>query len=429
MGSMSWTDDTRCLYCEGRLPLYRKITHGQFCSSAHRKAYWQEQERLAVERLHQTHHSLRAYRSQAQADAPEPEPVPMVVAAPPELQPIPLLEAPEAIPAVLSLLAPELLPSSGSSPALIAPNPVVYEIPWQPLPPSSVVKVPETSAFPEGHPVAGWARLAPQPWTSQSVLGESGGVEESAVALSHPQSANPAVRIQAGGIVELPLTLGRKAPGTVAPIGSSLQALTIELPPVIDVAFEVQPQSDVLIQLLDQQIPRPDRLHALSQFAAHQSELPIAGSLQEQFDAPASTILPVAALSPVVPDHHLSVAAMLALPARVEPSLGNIVSQAAISEIPVIPQGIGISVVATPAVEQSAYQVGTAGLESLPSRLLKPAQGVFAQATDLTALDLSTGVSSDIVFPSFVPGPKATAVPLPTGILPLTFSKRKVDAP
>src|SRR5579872_7489553 len=60
---MPWSEDTRCLYCEGRLPLYRKITHGQFCSSAHRKAYWQEHERLAVERLHQTHSSLRSYRS------------------------------------------------------------------------------------------------------------------------------------------------------------------------------------------------------------------------------------------------------------------------------------------------------------------------------------------------------------------------------
>jgi hypothetical protein len=76
MGSMSWTDDTRCLYCDGRLPLYKKITHGQFCSTAHRKAYWQEQERLAVERLHQTHHSLRAYRPAGSVEAvlglPEP---------------------------------------------------------------------------------------------------------------------------------------------------------------------------------------------------------------------------------------------------------------------------------------------------------------------------------------------------------------------
>lgn len=68
-GSMSWADDIRCLYCDGKLPLYRKITNGQFCSTAHRKAYWQEQERLAVERLHQTHSSLSAYRPQGSVEA------------------------------------------------------------------------------------------------------------------------------------------------------------------------------------------------------------------------------------------------------------------------------------------------------------------------------------------------------------------------
>ena len=62
MGTMSWSDDTRCLYCEGKLPLYRKVTHGQFCSSAHRKSYWQEQERLALERLQQSHIALSSNR-------------------------------------------------------------------------------------------------------------------------------------------------------------------------------------------------------------------------------------------------------------------------------------------------------------------------------------------------------------------------------
>ncbi len=65
--SMSWSDDMRCLFCDGKLPLYRKITSGQFCSAKHRNAYWKEQERLAVERLSQTHDSLRAYRP-AEAD-------------------------------------------------------------------------------------------------------------------------------------------------------------------------------------------------------------------------------------------------------------------------------------------------------------------------------------------------------------------------
>ncbi len=82
---MSWSDDIRCLYCDGRLPLYRKITNGQFCSSAHRKAYWQEHERLAVERLHQTHDRLRAYRPPGAVEAIlGSENVPDEVAAAPE---------------------------------------------------------------------------------------------------------------------------------------------------------------------------------------------------------------------------------------------------------------------------------------------------------------------------------------------------------
>src|SRR5579864_5150330 len=62
---MSWSDDMRCLHCDGKLPLYRKITNGQFCSASHRRAYWKEQERLAVERLSQTHDTLRAYHPPA----------------------------------------------------------------------------------------------------------------------------------------------------------------------------------------------------------------------------------------------------------------------------------------------------------------------------------------------------------------------------
>lgn len=91
---MSWADDIRCLYCDGRLPLYRKITNGQFCSAAHRKAYWQEQERLAVERLHQTHDSLRAYKPRDPVEAilgPEP---PAAEVAPVVVQPDPQPERP-----------------------------------------------------------------------------------------------------------------------------------------------------------------------------------------------------------------------------------------------------------------------------------------------------------------------------------------------
>ena len=64
---MAWSGNLRCLHCDGKLPLYRKLTSGQFCSKAHSDAYWQEQQRLAVERLHQTHDSLRAYRAPAES--------------------------------------------------------------------------------------------------------------------------------------------------------------------------------------------------------------------------------------------------------------------------------------------------------------------------------------------------------------------------
>src|SRR6266404_1411408 len=104
-GSMSWADDIRCLYCDGRLPLYRKITNGQFCNAAHRKAYWQEQERLAVERLQQTHDSLRVFRPQGTVEQILGYP-----AAAPEI-------APDAVPELGRLMPPRLLPRPDASPA------------------------------------------------------------------------------------------------------------------------------------------------------------------------------------------------------------------------------------------------------------------------------------------------------------------------
>jgi hypothetical protein len=122
---MSWSDDIRCLYCDGRLPLYRKITHGQFCSSAHRKEYWKEQERLALERLHQTHHSLRAFHSPAADPVVEPlvrraEPLPAA-----ETQPAPV---DQPVPAITGALPPIVEPAVDVAPELIAADPLEYEI-------------------------------------------------------------------------------------------------------------------------------------------------------------------------------------------------------------------------------------------------------------------------------------------------------------
>jgi hypothetical protein len=106
---MSWSSDIRCLYCDGKLPLYRKITSGQFCSAAHRKLYWAEQERLGVERLHETHDSLRAFRPKEAVEAILGYPMP------------------EPAPPLSGIITPRVAPKSNESPSLVAADPFCYE--------------------------------------------------------------------------------------------------------------------------------------------------------------------------------------------------------------------------------------------------------------------------------------------------------------
>ena len=110
MDSMSWSDDMRCLYCDGKLPLYRKITHGQFCSTSHRKAYWQEQERLAIERLHQTHTTIREFRSTVP---------PELILGPPRTEETPLRGF---------VPAPEIYAQPNGAPRMIFADPLAYEM-------------------------------------------------------------------------------------------------------------------------------------------------------------------------------------------------------------------------------------------------------------------------------------------------------------
>jgi hypothetical protein len=110
---MSWVDDIRCLHCDGKLPLYRKITNGQFCNTAHRKAYWQEQERLAVERLMETHDSLRAYRA--------PGVVQQILG---QADMSPEIEAP----VLRRRIKPRLLPKAVRRAEIVAADPLAYEI-------------------------------------------------------------------------------------------------------------------------------------------------------------------------------------------------------------------------------------------------------------------------------------------------------------
>jgi hypothetical protein len=120
---MSWSDDMRCLYCDGKLPLYRKITHGQFCSTAHRKAYWQKQEQLAIERLHQTHNSLRAYRV--------PGPVESILGPTP----------PDTVPELSGFASPAYGHRYASQPAEVVADLFAFESEARPVEPSLALAI------------------------------------------------------------------------------------------------------------------------------------------------------------------------------------------------------------------------------------------------------------------------------------------------
>jgi len=158
---MAWADEARCLHCNGKLPLFRKLRNGQFCSAQHEKEYWAEQERLAVEVLHRTHDVLMAYKPLDDVEliigpavdwhgtaTPEPPRVqaPQVSAAqnipPAELsspepdsresaRPEPAIS--EAIPAEIagflqSVQPEQCAPIWGGSPAMFVEDPSPYEV-------------------------------------------------------------------------------------------------------------------------------------------------------------------------------------------------------------------------------------------------------------------------------------------------------------
>ncbi|MEO8025598.1 MAG: hypothetical protein ABI823_03965 [Bryobacteraceae bacterium] len=158
---MSWGDDVRCLYCDGRLPLYRKLTDGQFCSASHRKAYWLEQQRLGVERLQSTQtFRVAAYASEllqaedgadrGHASSPEPgslvtvrEPVATLAISNPApkgrsvaIEPALLVNPPASDNGMPQPgLVPFVLRAVSGSRAMLAADPMEYEISPIPLNP------------------------------------------------------------------------------------------------------------------------------------------------------------------------------------------------------------------------------------------------------------------------------------------------------
>jgi hypothetical protein len=234
---MSWSSDIRCLYCDGRLPLYRKITSGQFCSTAHRKLYWQEQERLGVERLHQTHDSLRAVRPK--------EGVQAILGPPPS-----------------GIIAPPVGPKYLESPAVLAADPYSYE---SDLAPQSPLWAPGVEA---PVPAAGFLEfLRPQPkWPTDRLEMPEPNPLSAVGKIRIPLRAAVALiaDVRAAGVTKIPIE-PRNSKGA-----SRVEALFTTMLPTRDMARTVTPQGfpEVPAEPEEEQIPFAKKLMALAAFAA-----------------------------------------------------------------------------------------------------------------------------------------------------------------
>src|SRR6185369_1276968 len=168
-----------------------------------------------------------------------------------------------------------------------------------------------------------------------------------------PWSQAAAVGMGTAGRVGLPPAVAFEGRRTAAPVESSLQVLSMQPAPATDVVLGFRPQSDVLVELLDQQMPRPDRLHLLSQFAARQSAWILAGPPPTQLEGFSGTAahatLPASALPVFAPGYRLPVPGMQELRADLQPAPGNVLTSVAISEIAATAH-TGISDVTMPAV-------------------------------------------------------------------------------
>jgi hypothetical protein len=346
------------------------------------------------------------------------------------LYPIPDMgEPPMAASELLSLLTPDFSGLGGGSPEVVAADPLEYDTTPAPRQPSSLASQSLTNALPEGPPIAIWSYVGPQASNVKETPGASSVAGGSELEFCHPRSGQPEVGMRAAGSVALPHPVALEARRIPAK-ESRLQVLAMEAAPVTSVKLEVPIDSDVLLQLLDQQMPQLDRLYALGQFAAHQSSgalaLPPPQQVMSRGDA-ITMLMPAAAAGPVTDDYHLvSSTDMLPLYAAVMPVPGTLVSKTAISEIAIRPEAVTSAIL--PAAG-SIHQMGMAVLQSLRSNLSRPAQAGFAHpAAGSMAFDLGTGVSSDVIYPRLGSVVAVLEARLFDRVLPLTFAKKRKAA-
>jgi len=245
---MSWVSDVRCLYCDGKLPLYRKITNGQFCSTPHRKLYWQEQERLAVERLHQTHDSLRAIR-------------------PPEGVQAILGTVVEEIPAPSGIIQPVVTAKFDESLSRTAGDAYAYDSEIHPRTPFWAPQIATPSEVEPPAPLAEFIRVYALPqaqWPADRLEAAEPNALEAGCLVRLPLSPPPSKTrdVVAARIVKIPIEPQRyqSAP--------RLEAVNSLLQPYRDLSLTATPQGGVLAAAPEQDyVPRAETPMALAKFA------------------------------------------------------------------------------------------------------------------------------------------------------------------
>jgi hypothetical protein len=268
MGMMPWADDTRCLYCDGKLPLYRKLTQGQFCSKAHQTAYWQEQERLAVERLHQTHDALKAYRP------PEPieailGPLPLPAFPQTSFTSAPSFDAEAAGGGPAPASEPGIPPLHGALPQytpvsyqdladLVAADPVEYEFSCRPLTPRRPPYVVEMRRLASAGAVPCWDGFVA--YGPVAVVPPSAEPPEPRLAPAPPEhfvkfAFSPAPT----GAVSLPAPQFLPVP-LAAPVRGELHPLETRVAPMLRLALGIQPRNDALEDILFERLRLAGRL-------------------------------------------------------------------------------------------------------------------------------------------------------------------------
>jgi hypothetical protein len=218
--------------------------------------------------------------------------------------------------------------------------------------------------------------------------------------LVHPRSVAPALQPAVGKRVKLSMSAGREPRQASSGVRTNLDPIEAKPAPATNIVLEVPPQNDVLVQLLDQQVPHPDQLLALARFAAQEQPFAFASPSQESVETSAETILPNAAsVSAIAPEYQLATASKREMAGVVAANRGSFASCTAIAEIAVQPSlTMSSAVMAAAAIEGLSYQVGAAGLRSLPTGMMTAAQGAFAKFA--SAAEVALAGSADVALPA-----------------------------